>query len=104
IHQNDGATLHIEGWPIASVDMFATFQLFLLSLCDRIDDRLRKIDAAHGFRVQDTYAASCNSTHRQFLVPGYTQLANEKYVQRRMERSCYLGGHRHATPRQSKHK
>src|SRR5262245_41588110 len=84
--------------------MFATFQLFSFSFCDRIDDRLGKIAATHGFRIQDTYAASRDSTNRHFLVPRHTQFTNEKNIQRRVKRLCYLVGDRHATPRQGKHK
>jgi hypothetical protein len=80
IDQNDRATLYIESWTVASVKMFATFQLFLLSLYYGIDDRAGKIAPAHGFGVQDTHAATSDCSHRQFLVPRHAEFANEKNV------------------------
>src|SRR5215831_10981206 len=80
IDQNDRAILYFDSCTVASVKMFATFQLSLLSLCHVIDDRAGKLAPGHGFGVQDTHAATSDSSHCQFFVPRHAELANEKNV------------------------
>ena len=55
---------------------------------------------AHELIVEHAHTAACDCAHRQLLIAGDAELAHEKDVQWRAERSGHFIGDRHAAARQ----
>jgi hypothetical protein len=100
IHQNDGPAGDIRGRAIAAIEPIAPRQLPQLARHDRVDFMFRNSETAHDFIVQNADTAGCDRAHCQLLVPRNAQLAHQKNIERRAERTSQLKSDGHPAARQ----
>jgi hypothetical protein len=93
----------VGGEPVAAVQPLATGQLAPLVVGDGVDDGVRDAEPLDHGRVQHADAAGGDRAHRQLLVAGDAELADEDDVERGPERLSDLLGDRDAAPRQGEH-
>jgi hypothetical protein len=90
IHQNDGPAGDIRRRAIAAIEPIAPRQLPQLARHDRVDFMFRNSETAHDFIVQNADTAGCDRAHCQLLVPRNAQLAHQKNIERRAERTSHF--------------
>ena len=103
IHQNHGATANVGGRSAAAIETLAPRQLLVLSFGNRLDQIVRDPEAPHELVIEHTHAAARDRAHRQLLVARDAQLAHDKDVERRAERTGDFVCDGHATARERQH-
>ena len=89
--------------PVVTVQPLAPDELVPLPGGDLLDDRARDAQSIYDIAVQDPDAAGGDRAHGELLMPGHTELANDKDVERSVQRAGDFQRYRDSATRQSEH-
>ena len=89
---------------IAAIGSLCPSELLLFARGHVFDHAVGDFQSPNHIVVDNPHPAGGDRTHRQLLAAWHAQLANDKDIQRRIERPRHLEGHRHAAPGQSEHR
>src|SRR6202007_1088903 len=89
---------NVERRPRSAVAALAANELLLLACGDGVDDARGHRHVAQHVLIEDADTAAGDGSHRQFLVSGDAELADNKYIQRRMEGLPHFGPDRTDAP------
>ena len=99
VHQDHGAATDIGRRTAAAVKALAPRQFLPLARRDRIDHLIGDAKLFNELIVEHAHAAGSNRTHRQLLVTGNSEFADDKNIERRAELARHLVGNGHAAAR-----
>jgi hypothetical protein len=80
VHENYHSAVEVRQRPVATVDSLAPFQFGLFLSGERIDRFTGDLQRPHDFVVEHASAARGDGAHRQFLLTGQAEFADDENV------------------------
>jgi len=103
VHDDCRLAGQVQGRPAFPVGAFAALELLQFRCAHVFDIESSNSDLSDDFFVEDGDATARDGSHRQLLVSGNAELANDEHVERRAQDFGDLGCDDHATARQPQH-
>lgn len=103
VNHNRQPITHLNGCAVPAIGDFLAPQRLELPRGNGVDLIALDSYSQHDVVVEDHHVTRCDCTHRQLLVAGNAQLADDKHVERSPQGTCHLVGNRDTPARQPQH-